>query len=466
MSGRGRGRGRGRFAKSAKPVQSRDSGTTITLKKFLTDLSAFCSNADVSDGLGSEFLADLKQYLMEAVTPFGIRFKLEEVDPSSTTVRLLLNTDRNTANFRVPLTRNSNGTLVCVERDDQRLLKVSLLVVSSNEFSSGHSTADVEQLLRDGCYRIVEIQDGTTFNMFYWRNAWRKSTRNAFDLTGVEWRGIQYLQAIQECFAEYPLFDAEKLDKDCVYTFGYRHPKQHPFNSESDPESGGLGKDKRMWLVNVYNRATMTVVETEVGIPRQTVLSIKDILPDADQNVYNRLNIKCEGALGQYLHSKIKVPFFGYILRSTDPRAALVSDILLESSLFTEIKKCIYDLGSRGSLNKEAQYKSKADFSNFNHVVVNSWLDFSKREMFFALFPQYVPQRERFDQIVDTILVNFIKKPSELALEEDPAVATLAPKLLAILGSRSDANIKSDKAKLRDILMNPAYTDMYLAAFY
>jgi hypothetical protein len=482
---RGRGRGRGRHEHAIKPkavdisdhtsrpwqpklsviVTTTSEQERFDIKQFMLVLQEFCSTNEQQEsydipGLNPMFIVDLKHYLMETLVPIGIRYKLEEVTERSEYARLLLCTDRNNANFRIPLVRQANGIIILIKADKTlKTPKAELLVVSSNEFSSGHSAVDIEQFLREEVYDIYEIQDGTTFNMYYWQDRWIMSTRNSFDIAGMVWRDARYDTVIAECFAKYPEFKLTNLDKSLAYTFGYRHPAHHPFQALND-------KEPRMWLITAYDLTKLSTVQSAIGIPYQKTLA-KPI--SATDKLYSSMAAKCASALSNYITAESNPEvFLGYILRTKDPRAAAVSDILMESTLFSEIKKCMYDMPYIQNRDKRA--KAKSNFVNLNNVIVSNWLDFSKRSIFFQLFPQYKQHSVRFDELLKRALVGIsdARKNTNIFSDnkDDMIVSILSSKLSVLLGPFVDTHLLQDLSRMYNMAMNPEYVDMYMECFF
>ncbi len=220
--------------------------------------------------------------------------------------------------------------------------------------------------------------------------------------------------------------------------------------------------------------------ESQIGIPRQTHVAVdlnsKTIITD--------LMSTCNNSLQTYLASDMNKSraLMGYILRSKDEnRTGAFSDLLIESNLFQTIKHCIYDLPF--IKNKVVRSQVKGKFKNFNYVLVNVWLDFTKEPVFFKLFPQYANYRDRFNSIVekaiDKIIPTLSNPSSNLESKihvfrtatDDEAATNLASSLMPILREMiADSTYTLDQSNLRslirNLMINPEYTETYVNVLF
>jgi hypothetical protein len=161
----------------------------------------------------------------------------------------------------------------------------------------------------------------------------------------------------------------------------------------------------------------------------------------------------------------------GYILRTIDQnRTRQFSDILIESNLFHEIKKLIYDppyISSRVALDK-----FKNNFKNMNYVIINNWLDFSKSRLFFKLFPQYQNLKQKYDIIVEKTC-NFIMAKAHNqhinvnifdADPDDEKANQLCNKLITMIDTTilNQQNAEKNKTLIKNIIMQPKLAETYL----
>ncbi len=448
MSSRGFGRGRGRgfgFGRGRGRPARVQVDNTLDLKRFDELLSNFVGNQETFETLDGI----LKEYLIDLLIPMSIKFNLET---SESGMYLTLTTDRNGAKFNIPLVRQCNGALWKINRT----LEVTLLIVPSREFNNGYATADVEQFIKDDMYNILPLEDGTTINV-YWDLEWLFATKNSRNCAPIEWRGYKYETVIQECLAMYPEFSLETLDKNCVYTIGFHHTYFHPFENS-----------KRAWLIQIYDKINHCITDASVGIPRQTPVSV-DL---TSKTVLANLTSACNNALQTYINGEPAL--MGYILRSKDQnRTGAFSDLLIESNLFQTIKHCIYDLPF--IKNKAVRSQIKGKFKNFNYVLVNIWLDFTKEPVFFKLFPQYAFHRDRFNSIVENAIdkmIPMLSNPSSnlesqihvfRTATDEEAATNLASAFMPIIREM----VKTvDRQLIRNLMINPEYTETYVDVLF
>lgn len=445
--GRGRGRGRGGRGHVS---HRRNLDASLNVAKFSSLLSEFVGNQNEPNNLDNV----LKQFLMDLLVPMNIKFNLEKTDSC---YYLTLTTDRNGANFIIPLVRQSNGAIWKITND----LEVILLVVPSNEFNNSYSAIDIEQHLKDDLYNVVALEDGTSINI-YWDDVWRFATKNSRDCSAMEWRGYKYETIINECLAEYPKFQLENLDKSCVYTIGFHHPAHHPFGAPM----------KRAWLIQIYDKIhNHCCMSDTIGLDRQPSIAIAKYQRDTSKSAVGDLTDACALALQSYLSGEPAL--MGFILRSKDTtRTGAFSDIMIESSLFQTIKRCIYDLPF--IKNKAVRSQIKSRFKNFDYVIVNAWLDFTKEPVFFKLFPQYIVYRDRFNSVVEKAIDKMIpaiadKKELESQIHvfrvatDDEAASNIAAEMLPIVRERISA---VDRVVIRNLIVRPEYTDIYSDALF
>lgn len=350
-------------------------------------------------------------------------------------VRFILSTNRHKADFGIPLVRQSNGVIFVIEEniiDELPVLVCRPLAIPPNDFNPKFSQSELAKHIEKGEYKIYEIQDGTTVTMFYdadhiesenitegdkayklyQRGKWIYSTKNAFDVNSMIWRGFNYKQIIDDVLKEYPDFDFNKLDKNKSYTIGFKHPAFHPFgqpkewtNSDFTPSS--LKWLKSAWFMQSTELSTLTKnTEENIGLPHQVLLDQKGGIPAIFKKLGNslkdfvntlKINQHMNNAVTQIDISKT---FLGLVLRTTEEsKTQDLSDILLESALWQEIRKLIYQLPF--IQNKTVREKQEQNFKNMTYIILDSFLDFKRRNVFIQVFPQYIPYYKRYDFLIN-----------------------------------------------------------------
>jgi hypothetical protein len=394
-------------------------------------------------------------------------------------------------------------------------LKCRALVIPPNDFNPNFVHTQVGKAVDEGKYDVYEINDGTTFSVYYDPHIltssnvtrvvttdkgeelktfkvykvgkWMRSTKNAFDINELVWRGHSYQAVIDDVLKQYPNFVVEKLDKNCIYSIGLKHPAFHPFGQPrewlaSDFTTPREGEKwlRSAWLIQVADRSLHTQNESpmpEVGLPRQEKIKAKISFHDMLQ--------KSEVALEAFLNNPTHPAFFGYFLRSSG--VADEPDILLESSLWNMIRHMIYQLPYIP--NKMVREKQEQNFKNMRFVILDAFLDFKKRDTFIKLFPQFTTQHQEYSTMVDKLVdgvyesLSSTKKESDLVeiLEDtaeerqlnlligrfvpivkdqyQPQEQKLPPRAVGKNPKKPEKNY--DKKVIRTLVLNPRHADIY-----
>lgn len=168
--------------------------------------------------------------------------KVENIVPR---FRILISSMRHKANFQVPLVKQANGIVIEIAEINSKL-ECNLLAMPPNDFNPNINHKEIKSCVSKGEYDIYEINDGTTFNIYYdphYLNSedvftkegdelvaykkysigkWMRSTKNAFDVDELVWRGYQYKEIIDDVLSQYPKIN--DLDRILSYSVGFKHP--------------------------------------------------------------------------------------------------------------------------------------------------------------------------------------------------------------------------------------------------
>ena len=178
-------------------------------------------------------------------------------------------------------------------------------------------------------------------------------------------------------------------------------------------------------------------------------------------------------------------PFLGYVLRSRKRDATRhYSDILIESSLLTELRNAIYQLPY--IKNPQQLSLAKENFKNFQYVLIDAYLDFYNRRLVFEmLFPQYKPLYESYDKsVADAIDIMYDRISTGQHRAEPDWDTTVPSGQLAVyfmqvvesavsindseaMDSPTDAekvirSVKDHKKMIRTVMIHPRYTEQFL----
>lgn len=429
--------------------------------------------------------------------------------------RFVLSSIRHKANFSYALVRQSNG-LVCVVEELPTGLQCSVLAVPPNDFNPKYTHESLDRLIKNGVYDLYEIKDGTTATLYYdpqaWdttvqtqlvaegaatkvnktyrRGKWLISTKNAIVADDMLWRGFTHRRIMDDVLAQYPDFKLSNLDPAKCYSLGFKHPAFHPYKQPQPWQEQHFttplvsGKWVReAWLIQSYCLATGVASTTDnCGLPWQPKSSDK-------MDLASMLN-KAQRSLDENVANS-SVVFLGYILRAQKTEDPEASDIIIESSLWTEIRKAIYQLPF--TPNKEVRDKQEQNFKNTSYIVLNSFLDFRKRKMFIYLFPQYAAQYQYYTHVVNQVVkrvCQFLQKDNKNSrfrganqvtdgtkaelTPDQKIVATLAKRFEEIVNMTFAVNAdntgrgisRHDEKMVRNLIVQQKYIDIYFQVLH
>jgi hypothetical protein len=222
-------------------------------------------------------------------------------------------------------------------------------------------------------------------------------------------------------------------------------------------------------------------------IPEQQEL--KDITSAKFKDMLN----ECKNSLRVYIehvrNAYLKDPKYlgkeppvqlGYFLRSKDG-----SSLLIESKLWTEIRQMIYQMPF--IRNKQIREKQEQNFKNMNHIILESYLDLSKHNIFIHIFPQFYDNYYgRYNDIVDAVVgrianeLNGIKsKPG--TSKDEKIISTLTTHFSAVVSGKyqpqkTNTNFskkpkvridgKVDKKLIRSMIVTTRNTERFYDAIY
>ena len=251
--------------------------------------------------------------------------------------------------------------------------------------------------LHSGLYHVYKVQDGTSFNIYFYSGKWCIATSGGYEMNNMKWDNKTYKELIEECLANFNLtwkdFTAT-LDTKTCYSFGFKHPEFHRFYGRNQKEKYLL------WFIQ-----SVCLDESKNNFLWVNENNPLDTIPK--QKVYTRelLNIRelygqSSRALNEYLTTDTE-PCYGFILRSVNFSTTKGdSDLLVESSLMRKIRNIWYDTKLIKFCHANKQYEKE------QVITLNAYLSADLYQCFLQLFPQY---QETF--------ATYNKKITELANE-------------------------------------------------
>lgn len=309
-------------------------------------------------------------------------------DPKSGKIRILLTSRPSMTDAGYQLVRECNGAILEISLTSCAIAARPM----PNFVDKIDRSRNIDEML-SGDYQVVEMEDGTTMNMYYFDGQWRFSTKHMPDAKDIVWRGHTYEEVLRETLMQYAEFGFDKLNPEMTYTFGFKHPHFHPFNQHVSPKMGA-------WFIRAtYNKTGEISYVNTMGIPDQTV--IRD-------PIWRDLLKRSRDALGQYISGG--AIFMGFIIR---PVAAQTSEnlVMIQSSLMHEIKYMIYQAPRQHDAVKQETFNNH--FRNFDFVILAAYMDYGMNASFKALFPQYVDEFAKYDKLFDSIIEDIITPAPE-----------------------------------------------------
>ncbi len=420
--------------------------------EFLNVVKTECDNKDFSAGIIEQILGILK--IKISCHNINLIHERESTDH----VNFLLSANRNFSNYSIKLARQSNGLVYQIYKSQpQSKCCCRLLAIPSDDFNNKFSKTDIEHLLKNNEYNIYNLNDGTTISIYYdpSQGVWLFASKNSCNFGDLTWRGYKCSDIIRDTLKQYN-FSFDKLDKNCCYSIGFKHPAFHQFrqpgvwtwNSEASSSSSSSSSAsmtsewiKKAWFISGYNlEAHRPLTQQEISvlqIPEQKILPLMTL--KGSKSIFSDIVAQCGCANRNFV--KTGKAFLGYILRAKDEtEASEFTNIKFESSLYVDIKMCIYN--KYNSRDKILRQKTKETFKHLENVVLEAYLNFYKRIMFVKLFPQFAPKFDEFDVIFqDAINIIYNAKQNEplpqTYVPKHAIIKNTEPKLPSIVESKS-----------------------------
>jgi len=380
--------------------QSRYANQNYTVSSFLKEVNIYCNQFSVLDeGIAKGIIDNIK----EIAIPMNIGITYEHLSNlANGGIRVILSSQKHKANYNVPLVRACNGLIVEITMLNGKVACV-LRVLPPRDFNSKPSLKMVNKYVENDTYDIYEVIDGTTVNMYYMNDKWVFSTRRAFDISGIVWRGYSYQTLLEELISQETL---DKLNKQHCYSIGFKHPAHHPFqqpfvyqpsDTKQQPDENTKNWYKRVWLIQESDPKKLMCMTPDAmamyGLETQPRVQGEPSLRE--------LVARANTSLQQYLTNR-EVKDIGFILRSRNEKhTGAHSDVLIEGSLLQSIRKMIYQLPF--TQNRTLRAAQEENFKNFNYVVLESYLEFNKRNLFLELFPQFEQQFLNWENLITTV---------------------------------------------------------------
>jgi len=393
---------------------------------------------------------NVKSLIHSRLMPLGIRYSYEQPEMGS---RVILTTKRFTANFSHPIVSQCNGLVF--DYNTCKILSIPPYAFNGNVKISTIQQQNTDVNLSDN-YNIYKVNDGTVVTLYYYKNEWRMSSTNGYDVGDLKWFGDKtYWEIFNEISnANNYKFDIKKLNKNRSYSIGFTHPDFHPFKGRSESDI------KRMWYIQAAELTNAYITNRDdIGLPSQEYIHGKITI----KNLLEQTN----NALENYI--KTGTQCFGFILRAKngifqDSLHMPMSNILMESNLMKEIRQQIYHP------MREAKYK------DVRFIALNSYLNVHKKMNFIRLFPQFNQEYLMYDNVMNK-LTNTIMKYFKKSIPEEEAIKSADEEELKYIKQAFvsigfiEKNYRIDvDVQLRnivfDVIQQPGHAEMYYELIY
>lgn len=233
---------------------------------------------------------------------------------------------------------------------------------------------------------------------------WTISTTNGLAMNDIVWNGMTYQQAFNEVLQKYQLnwesFTSE-LDRNCSYTFSFKHPVYHPFRE-------GRSTDiYRLLFLKAVDTSTGKDVELsptiKVDLQEEVYADNMKILYNNAYNSYDNFikemsyreqgNSQGDRQTDRQTEMKFAMPCYGYIIRSNQPNETFPEhDLFIESRLMQKIRKFMY----------ETEYNKVPD--KMELICLHNYLSPMNISEFISLFPQFNDKYQRYKQFFGQLL--------------------------------------------------------------
>lgn len=461
----------------------------------------------ISQGVQRDFVKEL-EFLYNLISPVNVRMRVEIIDDSVvprphietksrileepnfahfagvTGGRIILTQNRNKSNFNFPLAFEANGVVLDSTNYD---------VISMPSIAFNPKTNRREIIENFNSYAIYPMYDGTTVNLYYYKDAWILSSTNGYEVDNFKWMGSHtYREAFDKVLKSYPDFDLSKLNRDCSYTIGFRFADFHPFVADSE----------RAWLIQAINCKTLESDPTDIGLAMQVPITFDVAAADSYDNMVNANAKSIDTYMAAFTDNSKRTPdnntilemakkiadenpssldksvHYGYILRSPVMPGKYCSNVILESELFKKIRLFIYNL-PKGPMLQELEARGvKLDQSTRMHfLILRNYLDRTNRDLFMRLFPnlngEVLRYESMFNSVANRILQYFKNRKTKNVppTSDDPAaiiVDKIANCLSVSIARTEQINPHDINAReiIYDLIVNNKYIDLYYNVLY
>lgn len=385
--------------------------------------------------------------------------------------RVLLTSNRNTADFTSELVQQCNG--VVLEYPSWKILAVPPPMFNPR-YRLNNLKAKANENGEFNTLNVYEVRDGTTVTLYFYDGRWCLASANGFEVNDYQFLGNHtYMSAFLEAAKQYPAFSlATCFSTEQCYTCGFRHHDFHPL--QADPQG--------VWLIQVYNLKDVNTgkvracTDVSVAIPMQ-----KPIQLPQGVNPVQWMTAKNQDALTRYFSAtkttekseKASTPeiHYGFILRGSFAENGELSNIMLESTLMKMVRQLMYNLPK----GKYTQIVPNTPAKRLDYTILRAYLSYRSKYNFLNLFPQFTGKYDEyndlFGKLVSRIFNAFRNKQIRASLRGGDKKRTLSSKIdtlaLAFIPYiEKEVNINPFDAQGQNIILDFITDSKYIDIFY
>jgi hypothetical protein len=323
---------------------------------------------------------DIKE-LVGAFYKKKITVSYEPITSESTKRRVIFTCSKKVRNYTFDaIALECNGLILEASKSKWKLLAVPMLSPKTDV-----NTRKINDWLGENLFEVYAMEDGTAINLYYYNDRWTISTARGFDMNNVKFNEMTYQALLEECITKYVKLEDfyQALDQNFCYTFGFKHPDMHPFRE-------GNTDIYKIWSIQQVDLRTSCEAENALQPRREKVLPALPTQKKFNFKTRNMHNLykRLKTAYDDFMDGRL--PNYGYILVSNNPGiTGEYSVLMLESSLMKVIRNLWYN----GSYVECSRIRN---CNRINLILLNSYLDETRHDLFLDLFPQY---SNKFDDI-------------------------------------------------------------------
>lgn len=284
-----------------------------------------------------------------------------------------------------------------------------------NKNIQNYTDVSIDDINDGNDYKVYRLYDGTIINLYYYNDKWCLSTGKGYEVNDLLFADSTYQKVFESLTSTYyPEFSYDKLDKSRCYSICMKYHKYHAFivpYSEEKLDSIRLIQSVDLTLLNNKNELSISMNDP-IGFDFQEEITV------SNSEIFHNDNYLCElfsYSKNEYniYKNKIKTdqligynPIFGYVIRNNNlSKCGLYSNIIIESSLYVNIKNILY----KNHELTECELRQNHDIVLLN--IIKTFLGYRYKDSLYKLFPVYhmvykTLHESIYDQIPSFIIGN------------------------------------------------------------